>query len=100
MAVAPSSASRGQIIVQPPYFTSFTFVDAVREDVTLLIQSYADQYERARPVQPFTLFKDIWVSQGWTWIHFKIFDARSREIFLKVMMRMFTGELYVVGRGV
>ena len=86
--------------MQPPYFTSSTFVDAVREDVTLLIQSYADQYERARPVQPFTLFKDIWVSQGWTWIHFKIFDARSREIFLKVMMRMFTGELYVVGRGV
>ena len=94
MAVAPSSASRGQIVLQPPYFTSSAFVDAAREDVDLLIQSYADQYERARPAQPFTLFKDLWVSQGWTWIHFKVFDARSRDTFLKVTMRIFSGELY------
>ncbi|KAG1715993.1 hypothetical protein ID866_1158 [Astraeus odoratus] len=90
MSVAPSSAARGQIAIQPSYFTSSAFVDAAREDVASLIQCFAEQYEGSQPSQPFTLFKDIWVSQGWTWIHFKIFDARSREAFLRVMMRIFT----------
>ncbi|KAI6153698.1 hypothetical protein BKA82DRAFT_4092994, partial [Pisolithus tinctorius] len=95
MSLAPSSGSRGQIVVQPSYFTSSAFVNPAREDVSLLIQCYAEQYERLRPLHPFTLFKDIWVSQGWTWIHFKIFDARSREAFLKVMMRIFTEHMSV-----
>ncbi|KAI6095515.1 hypothetical protein EDD16DRAFT_1678221 [Pisolithus croceorrhizus] len=89
MSLAPSSGSRGQIVVQPAYFTSSAFY------VSLLLQCYAEQYERVRPPQPFTLFKDTWVSQGWTWIHFKIFDARSREAFLKVMMRIFTEHMGV-----
>ncbi|KAI6007222.1 hypothetical protein EDD15DRAFT_2153593 [Pisolithus albus] len=95
MSLAPSSGGRGQVVVQPAYFTSSAFVDPAREDVSLLLQSYAEQYERLRPLQPFTLFKDTWVSQGWTWIHFKIFDARSREAFLKVMMRIFTEHMGV-----
>ncbi|KIK30399.1 hypothetical protein PISMIDRAFT_26828 [Pisolithus microcarpus 441] len=95
MSLAPSSGSRGQLVVQPAYFTSSAFVDPAREDVSQLLQSYAEQYERLRPLQPFTLFKDTWVSQGWTWIHFKIFDARSREAFLKVMMRIFTEHMGV-----
>lgn len=95
MSVAPSSGGRGQIVVQPAYFTSSVFVDAARADVTSLIQRYVEQYENMHPSRPFTLFKEIWVSLGWIWIHFKIFDARSRETFLRVMMRIFTGGISV-----
>ncbi|KAF9244550.1 hypothetical protein BU15DRAFT_71525 [Melanogaster broomeanus] len=90
MSLAPSpSSSRGQIIIQPPYFTSSTFIHPAREDIDQLIQLYCHQYAKTHPTHPFTLFKEIWVSQGWTWIHFKVFDARSREAFLRVVIRLF-----------
>jgi hypothetical protein len=39
------------------------------------------------------LFKDIWNNQGWTWLHFKVFDDRSRDAFLKVTMQLFSGRI-------
>ncbi|KIJ68202.1 hypothetical protein HYDPIDRAFT_165121 [Hydnomerulius pinastri MD-312] len=91
MSLAPSaSGSRGQVILQPPYFTSSAFVHAARADVDKLIQLYTQKYGKTHPSHPFACFKDIWVDQGWTWIHFKVFDARSRETFLRVMIRIFS----------
>lgn len=90
MSLAPSpSSSRGETILQPAYFTSSAFVHAARADVDALVHEYSQQYTRSAP---FTLFKVIWQRQAWTWIQFKVFDARSRAAFLKVMMRLFLGE--------
>lgn len=95
MSVASSpSSSRGEIILQPAYFTSSAFVHAARADVDCLIQEYSQQYTRSAHsrIRPFTLFKEVWQRQGWTWIQFKVFDTRSRAAFLRVVMRLFSGE--------
>jgi hypothetical protein len=93
MSLVPSpSTSRGGITVQPSYFTSSLYVNPLRDDILHLIQVYMEHYVQTQPVQPFALFKTIWNRIGWTWMHFKIFDSRSRDTFLKVTLRLFLGE--------
>ncbi|KAG0704341.1 hypothetical protein DFH29DRAFT_1068062 [Suillus ampliporus] len=94
MSLAPTHTTpRGQVVLQPAYFTSSLFVDPAREDINHLVRVYTERYGRSPPHQPFVLFKDIWSSHGWTWLHFKAFDARSRDAFLKVTMRLFSERL-------
>ena len=96
MSFAPSpSASRGGITVQPSYFTSSLYIHPLRDDIIHLIQVYTHHYVGTPSAQPFTLFKTIWNGLGWTWMHFKVFDSRSRDVFLKVTMRLFLGELRI-----
>ncbi|KAG5647585.1 hypothetical protein DXG03_008938 [Asterophora parasitica] len=80
------SGGRGELILQPNYFTSSIFVQALRDDITSLIHAYHDQYTKTQPADPFALFKTIWTSQGWKWLHFMIFDDRTRESFLNVAL--------------
>ncbi|EPQ60515.1 hypothetical protein GLOTRDRAFT_135187 [Gloeophyllum trabeum ATCC 11539] len=90
MSLAPSpSVSRGTIILQPSFFTSSLYVNPLREDILHLIRLFIEQYLQTRPTQPFALFKEIWNSQGWTWLHFKVFDVRTRDTFLQVTARLF-----------
>ncbi|TFK36865.1 hypothetical protein BDQ12DRAFT_608927 [Crucibulum laeve] len=90
MPISPApSSSRGDLVLQPGYFTSSVYVKAVRDDITSLILLFHEQYSQNRPAQPFLLFKDIWTSQGWKWLHFKVFDDRARKAFLDVTMRLF-----------
>ncbi|KZT30711.1 hypothetical protein NEOLEDRAFT_1054196 [Neolentinus lepideus HHB14362 ss-1] len=103
MSLAPSpSVSRGTIILQPSFFTSSLYVNPLREDIIHLIQLFAEQYLRSPPAQPFALFKSIWNAQGWTWLHFKVFDVRTRDTFLQVTARLFlehvTGSQPLLGR--
>jgi hypothetical protein len=97
MSAAPSS-TRGEITLQPSYFTSSLFVHHLRDDVLHLIQAFHDQYYQTRPTQPFALFKEIWNAQGWQWIHLKVFDGRAREAFLNVTTRVFLGALGTIER--
>jgi hypothetical protein len=176
------SVTRGDLTLQPSYFTSSLFVNPLREDIARLIQAYVEQYlgysggnpianvvgsENTRndatsqgpqtqdqvaantehsaedaalvstsdtsillpnesmaystslptigqssapsraPVlqatstvvvhpQPFALFKQLWSSQGWCWLHFKVFDGRARESFLTVVLRLFSGITSVI----
>ncbi|KAF8078776.1 hypothetical protein FPV67DRAFT_1663466 [Lyophyllum atratum] len=88
--VAPApSGSRGEVILQPKYFTTSVFVSAVRDDITTLIHTYHEQYTNSQPSQPFSLFKSLWSSRGWKWMHFMVFDDRTRETFLNVVLRLF-----------
>jgi hypothetical protein len=94
MSLAPTHTTpRGQVVLQPTYFTCSLFVDPAREDIDHIIRVYAERYARSPPLQPFMLFKDIWNNQGWTWLHFKVFDDRSRDAFLKVTMQLFSGRI-------
>jgi len=89
------SASRGGIVVQPTYFTSSLYVDSCREDVEALLQEFSKKYDES-PVHSFSLFKSIWISSGWQWMHFKVFDAYARDAFLKVTARLFMGAFSLV----
>lgn len=92
MSTSPApQVSRGDLTLQPSYFTSSLFVYPLREDITNLIQTYSTRYFQSDRSQPFALFKSIWNEQGWTWLHLRVFDARAREKFLDVVFRLFIG---------
>ena len=88
------SATRGGIIVQPAYFTSSLYVDACRGDIETLVQEFSQKYDESRD-QSFRLFKSIWRSSGWQWMHFKVFDGYARDAFLRVTIKLFMGALLV-----
>lgn len=102
--VAPSSAApRGDLAVQPAYFTSSLFVDALRADVRELERVFSKHYyaqlktqsdSDAPPVKPFALFKLLWKSLGWQWLHLKVLEPRARESFVSVVLRLFLGMHY------
>jgi hypothetical protein len=92
MSAAPS-AGRGEITLQPSYFTSSLYVDPLRHDIQHLIHVFTEQYLQSQTPLPFLLFKKVWAMQGWTWIHFKVFDARARDSFLRVTARLFIGKI-------
>ncbi|KAJ3967625.1 hypothetical protein EV361DRAFT_1028273 [Lentinula raphanica] len=86
---APStSASRGDVTLQPSFFTSSLYVLSFRDDIRTLLHAYHEQYSRSSD-KLFALFKSVWRAQGWEWLHFKVFDPRSRETFMDVSHRLF-----------
>ena len=92
MFPAPSpSAGRGDIVLQPNYFTSSVYVKALRDDISTLILRYHEAYSQSGSVKPFAVFKTVWLGMGWNWLHFKVFDDRSRQTFLDVTTRLFLG---------
>ncbi|EPT03885.1 hypothetical protein FOMPIDRAFT_1046365 [Fomitopsis schrenkii] len=91
---AGPSATRGDLTLQPSYFTSSLYVEPLREDVTTLVNLFAQRYvETWPPTEPFALFKRIWSEQGWCWLHFRVLDARSREAFVNVTERILVEHL-------
>ncbi|EJD03709.1 uncharacterized protein FOMMEDRAFT_105836, partial [Fomitiporia mediterranea MF3/22] len=99
MQAAPSSgAQRGQATIQPAYFTSSLFVDALRADVRELERIYSKHYyalanateAEPSPLKPFELFKHIWEQLGWQWLHLKVLEPRARETFLDIVLRIFS----------
>ncbi len=77
MSVAPEpSATRGEITLQPSYFTSSLYVNPLREDISTLIDAFSEQYDPS--VRPFELFRKLWTDQGWKWLHLRAQDGRSR----------------------
>lgn len=90
MSIAPEpSTSRGEITLQPSYFSSSLYVDTLREDISTLIASFTKQYNES--VRPFDLFKKLWADQGWCWLHLRIYDGRARQAFLNITERLFIG---------
>lgn len=78
-------------MVQPAYFTSNLYVNAIRDDLMTLSHKYIQRYT-VDSSKPFQLFKDLWKGEGWKWLQFKVFDPRAREAFLDVTLRIFLGE--------
>ncbi|KAI0036621.1 hypothetical protein K488DRAFT_40686 [Vararia minispora EC-137] len=97
MSLAPGpspSGVRGDLILQPNYFTSSLFVDQFRDDLELLISSFctAERHNATTidtMLRPFESFKGLWVVQGWGWLHFRTFDARARRTLIAVVFRLF-----------
>ncbi|KAJ7169727.1 hypothetical protein C8R46DRAFT_1089794 [Mycena filopes] len=83
-----ATVNRGNVVLQPAYFTSSVYVKALRDDVTNLVHAFHEKYKEDSS-KPFQLFKSLWNAQGWKWMHFKVFDSRTRETFLNVTVRLF-----------
>lgn len=119
MSTSPApSVVRGDITLQPSYFTSSLFVEPLREDIAHLVHNFAQAYLQPTPqdallsndedimmtadpnasssspnasAHPFAYFKTLWKDYGWSWLHFKVFDGRARESFIKTVLRCFAG---------
>ena len=95
MTIVPEpSTSRGDITLQPSYFTSSLYVEPLREDLRTLTDLFSEQYEAAE--RPFELFKKLWTEQGWCWLHLRVYDGRGRQMFLRITERVFIGTLVYV----
>ncbi|KAJ7630780.1 hypothetical protein FB45DRAFT_916538 [Roridomyces roridus] len=81
-------SSRGHVVLQPAYFTSSIYVKALRDDITTLVHTFHERYQQDN-TKPFALFKTLWNGQGWKWMHFRVFDSRTRETFLSTTIRLF-----------
>lgn len=91
MSLAPTpSGARGDLTLQPPFFTSSLFVNPFREDIDRLTDLFIQQFTDVI-TQPFALFKRLWQEQGWTYMHLKVFDPRTRHTYLTVACRLFVG---------
>ncbi|TFK94434.1 hypothetical protein K466DRAFT_642210 [Polyporus arcularius HHB13444] len=92
MSIAPEpSTSRGDITLQPGYFTSSLYVEPLREDLKTLTKLFSEQYEAAE--RPFELFKRLWTEHGWCWLHLRVYDGRGRQTFLRITERVFIERL-------
>ncbi|OSD03181.1 hypothetical protein PYCCODRAFT_1477061 [Trametes coccinea BRFM310] len=90
--IAPEpSTSRGEITLQPNYFSSSLFVNPLREDFSTLAAAFSEQFRE--DVRPFELFKKLWVEQGWSWLHLRVHDGRARQAFLRITERVFAEHL-------
>lgn len=85
------TTNRGEPRLQPNYFSSSIFVKAFRDDITSLIHTYHETYAKDQSPEPFSLFKQLWVSLGWKLVHLKITENRARDAFLEAVCRMFLG---------
>jgi hypothetical protein len=95
MALAPAStASRGEIALQPSYFTSSLYVETLREDIGDLIKIFLGRFRPLFDLRPFALFQEIWLEEGWSWLHLKALESRARDIFLQVTLRLFLERLH------
>jgi hypothetical protein len=90
-AAPASSTSRGDLVLQPNYFTSSVYVKALRDDISTLVLRYHEAYNQPGVTQPFALFKTVWSDMGWNLLQFRVFDSRSRHTFLEVTTRLFLG---------
>ena len=88
-----SGAGRGDVSIQPAYFTSSLFVNPLREDIADLVQEFDQQLKFRPEARPFAVFKSLWVEHGWSWLHLKVLEPRAREMFLDVVLRLFLGVL-------
>ncbi|KAF9029250.1 hypothetical protein BDZ89DRAFT_1065585 [Hymenopellis radicata] len=95
MSLAPTSQV-GKILLQPAYFTSSCYVETMKSDIDALVKTFEGEYaESEEKNKPFTLFKTVWCAMGWQWLHFKVFDARARDMFLQVTCRLFLGIFFL-----
>ncbi|KAF8203180.1 beta-glucan synthesis-associated protein-domain-containing protein [Pholiota molesta] len=73
-AAPASSTSRGDLVLQPNYFTSSVYVKALRDDISTLVLRYHEAYNQPGVTQPFALFKTVWSDMGWNLLQFRVFD--------------------------
>ena len=89
MRAAPTVTSRADVILQPNYFTSDIYVAQLEEDLQNLVQVFEEERKAQPNASPFRVFRELWSAEGWPFLHYRVFDARSRETFLRTTLRIF-----------
>lgn len=90
MSLIPSVKATSGSTLHRSYFTSELFVTAAREDIATLLSTF-DHLVEDEP-EPFTIFKQVWLKEGWEYVHLYILEPSARDEYLKTMFRLFVGE--------
>ncbi|TFK30805.1 hypothetical protein FA15DRAFT_32833 [Coprinopsis marcescibilis] len=85
--VAPSP-TRPDPVLHPSYFTSSLYTESLRNDIKLLTSTFRTRFLQDTAKPAFPLFKDIWSSHGWKWIHLRVLNDKSRERSQHVTCRL------------
>ena len=82
------------LILQPIFFRSLAFVEGCRRDVDRLLSEFSVALQ-ANDVKgsPFTIFKALWRSTGWQYIHIAVVEQSLRAEWWDVVVRCFAGQL-------
>jgi hypothetical protein len=91
LAVRPNFP-RGELILDPLFYTSASFVDPLRKDIEQLLQTFKAQYiSTLPPRRVFSIFKEIWSSSGWRFLHLSVLEELNRDAFTLTVFRLFLG---------
>jgi hypothetical protein len=71
-------------------------VEPLRREISELLAIFTQRLHSQSPSceKPFALFKDIWQEQQWDLVHLAVLDARGRQAFIDVVLRVFLGALF------
>lgn len=84
-------------MLQPLFFRSQCYVEALRQDVAHLLSQFATDWPQVPPsdkddASPFTEFKRLWTSTGWRHIHLAVVEPELRPHWWDAVVRAFSGE--------
>jgi len=89
LAVRPNFP-RGELVLDPLFYTSAPFVGPLRKDIEQLLQTFKVKYDAVPPPRRvFSIFKDIWKSSGWKLIHLSVLEDLDRDAFTVSVFRLF-----------
>lgn len=92
LAVRPNYP-RGDLILDPLFYTSSLFVEPLRRDIEQLLSTFNAHYtSTAPPRRVFSIFKEIWVSEGWNNLHLSVIEDLDRDAFTLTVFRLFLGK--------
>lgn len=95
LAVKPNFP-RGEVILDPLFYSSAPFVEPLRRDIDELLQTFKSQYEATHaPRRVFSLFKNLWISSGWRLLHLSVLEDLDRDAFTLTVFRLFLGKFLV-----
>jgi len=89
MSVIPSVKASTNATLQRSYFTSELFVRAAQADIEGLLSTF-EHLAEDEP-EPFTVFKRVWVKEGWNCAYFLVWEDTSREEYIHTILRLFAG---------
>lgn len=87
MSLLPSVKVLTSAALQHSYFTSELFVSAARADIESLLSTFEHLAEDES--EPYTVFKRIWIKEGWNHAHLFVWDDGAREQYMQTMFRLF-----------
>jgi len=94
LAVRPNYP-RGEVILDPIFYTSSPFVEPFRADIEQLLQTFKVQYTVSPPPRRvFSLFKELWRSTGWSFLHLSVLEDLDRDAFTLTVFRLFLERIH------
>ena len=94
MVLYPEAPPPPGIVLSALFWKSAPFVNAVREDVTAILDLFVSTWETDRQGEEsiFQCFKRLWKSTGWCHAHCVVVEPSLRKDWWDTVTHCFTGQ--------